>query len=62
MKTYLEYKDEKSQKFWEITLDDCSYTVRYGKIGTKGQSKTLSFISEEEAQKAKSEIIRTHQL
>ncbi len=59
MKTYLEYKDEKSHKFWEITLNDSSHTVRYGKIGTIGQSKTLNFPSEEEAQKAIGKLIQS---
>ncbi len=59
MKTYLEYKDEKSQKFWEITLNGSSHTVRYGKIGTTGQSKALTFTSEEEAQKAADKLMQS---
>ena len=51
MKTLLEYKDEKSAKFWEIETNGTSHTVRYGKIGTKGTSKTKDFESEEKALK-----------
>jgi predicted DNA-binding WGR domain protein len=29
-----------ASKFWEITVEGTSATVRYGKIGTEGQSKT----------------------
>jgi predicted DNA-binding WGR domain protein len=40
---YFELISGKSSKFWEITLSDNQYTVRYGRIGAKGQSKTKSF-------------------
>lgn len=39
---YLEFIDEKSSKFWEVTYNDNSYTVTYGKIGTSGTSKTTN--------------------
>lgn len=39
-KRYFEFRDEKSAKFWEVTTDDSVVTVRYGKIGTNGQSQT----------------------
>lgn len=45
-----EFTQGTSNKFWEITLDGSSYTVVYGKIGTKGQTKSKSFDSEEKAQ------------
>jgi|GEM_PF-1908724 len=51
MKKYLEYNDDKSSKFWEITVTGNSHTVRYGKIGTDGQSNTKEFSSDEEALK-----------
>jgi predicted DNA-binding WGR domain protein len=35
-----ELVDDSSSKFWEISQNDRSYTVCFGKIGTKGQSKT----------------------
>lgn len=35
-----EYQDDKSAKFWEVTTAGATVTVRYGKIGTAGQSQT----------------------
>lgn len=39
MKKYLEYKDEKSSKFWEAETQGLKVIVRYGKIGAKGTTK-----------------------
>lgn len=49
MKKRLEYKDEKTEKFWEGEVIDCSYTIRYGKMGTNGHESTTEFSSEDEA-------------
>jgi uncharacterized protein (TIGR02996 family) len=46
-----EFKDGKSEKFWEIQQDGDSFTVRYGRLGTDGQSSTKVFPSEEKASK-----------
>jgi predicted DNA-binding WGR domain protein len=35
-----EYVDDKSSKFWEIRNEGASVEVRYGKIGTTGQTNT----------------------
>ena len=43
MKTYLEFHDEKSAKFWQIEVQGAKHIVRWGKIGTKGQSKEKEF-------------------
>ncbi|MCP4130937.1 MAG: WGR domain-containing protein [bacterium] len=51
MKKYLEFHDNKSHKFWEVQTDGVSHTVRYGKVGTDGQSKTKDFDSPEKAEK-----------
>jgi DNA ligase-1 len=40
---YFEFVGGTSQKFWEISVDGCEATVRYGRIGSAGQSKTKSF-------------------
>ena len=45
-----EYKDSRSYKFWEITVEGTSYTVRYGKVGSKGSTSTKSFPTPEKAQ------------
>ena len=44
-----EYNDAKSDKFWEIQLDGASHTVRYGRVGTDGQTKTKEFADAEKA-------------
>jgi superfamily I DNA and/or RNA helicase/predicted DNA-binding WGR domain protein len=38
-----EFVGGSSQKFWEISLTENSFTVRFGRIGTEGQSQTKSF-------------------
>ena len=57
MKTYLEYQDEKSHKFWEIEIAENSFTVSYGKVGTNGQSKTKTFADVETAEKEAKKLI-----
>ena len=38
-----EFNDGKSSKFWEIGIDGTDVAVRYGRIGSDGQTKTKSF-------------------
>lgn len=40
---YLELKDKKSDKFWEIKLKGSAITVRFGRRGADGQSKTKEY-------------------
>jgi len=40
-----------SSKFWEVELADSSVTVRFGRIGTNGQTKTKDFASPAAAKK-----------
>ncbi|MGZ5505951.1 MAG: WGR domain-containing protein [Limisphaerales bacterium] len=40
---YLEFVSGSSQKFWEISVAGSSFTVRFGKIGTNGQTQTKTF-------------------
>lgn len=62
MKTYLEYRDEKSSKFWEVSVNDSTMVTRWGAIGSKGQSKEKSFESNDkaiaEAEKLASQKVR----
>ena len=51
------YTDDKSYKFWNIELQGSSYTVHFGRIGTKGQAKTKDFPSPEAARQAYEKII-----
>lgn len=58
MKRYFEYKEDKSSKFWEITLEKTTITTRYGKIGTDGQSSTKTLDTKEQAQKEFEKLIK----
>lgn len=40
--TYLELSEGREHKFYEVTLDGPQLTLRYGRIGTAGQSKTTT--------------------
>jgi len=44
-----ELREGTSDKFWEISLNGTSHTVRYGRVGTDGQSKTKEFDTEQKA-------------
>ena len=52
-----EYVDEKSSKFWEIRVSGGDTEVRYGKIGTAGQTQIKSFESPEIAQKRADKLV-----
>lgn len=52
-----EYKDEKSSKFWEIRLEDNRFTVRYGKVGTDGQTQAKEFANAATAEKQAQKLI-----
>jgi len=58
MKRELIYMDAKSSKYWNIEQTGGAYTVRYGRIGTEGQSLTKSFPSEEAATKDAQSLIK----
>lgn len=48
-----------SFKFWSIKMNpDATYTVRFGRIGTGGQSRKKEFGSQWKAQKAAGRIIQ----
>ena len=51
-KTYLELSEDEgvSHKFYEVTVDGCDLTIRYGRIGTDGTKNTKTFPSAEKAQ------------
>jgi len=46
---YFEFKDGSSSKCWEITLAGKSFTTRFGKIGTDGQTSSKGFKTDGEA-------------
>jgi predicted DNA-binding WGR domain protein len=53
-----EFEEEGSSKFWEIQIEDCDVTTRWGRIGTSGQSKTKTFHSAAEAQKEHDKLVK----
>ena len=55
--TYLEFKDEKSHKFWEISFFRDTFNVTYGKVGTKGRESEKSFDTEQECYKAGDKLV-----
>lgn len=52
-----EYKEEKSSKFWEIQVEGNGFTVRYGKIGTDGQTQAKEFSDAATAEKQAQKLI-----
>ncbi|EKO70186.1 WGR domain-containing protein [Leptospira interrogans] len=62
MNHQLTFKDDKSDKFWNIETSGNSFTVTYGKTGTAGTSQTKTFETEEtcikEARKLLSEKLK----
>ncbi|EMN90336.1 WGR domain-containing protein [Leptospira weilii] len=58
MKHHLTYKDDKSDKFWNIEVSGTSFTVTYGKTGTAGQTQTKTFGSEEECLKEAEKLLQ----
>lgn len=47
MKYTLIFKDDTSDKFWNIEMSGNEYTITFGKTGTSGTSKTTSMDSED---------------
>ena len=59
MTTHLEYHDKKanSKKFWEITVKGKTMTRRFGRIGTKPQTRTNEFDTPAAAKKEAAKLI-----
>ena len=57
MKHHLTFKDDKSDKFWQIEISGSSFTVTYGKTGTAGTSQVKNFSSEEECQQEAEKLL-----
>jgi predicted DNA-binding WGR domain protein len=54
---HFEFIGGSSRKFWEIALSENSFTVRFGRIGTPGQSQTKSFADEAAAKREADKLI-----
>lgn len=57
MKRLFHFQDGKSDKFWEIERSGNSFTVRFGKIGTNGQSQTKEFEDAEKTEKEYNKLV-----
>ena len=53
----LEYVQGSSRKFWEITRVGNSFSVRFGRIGTSGQTHTKTFPNEAAAEREMAKLI-----
>ncbi|HUR52845.1 MAG TPA: WGR domain-containing protein [Gemmataceae bacterium] len=51
------FTDDKSNKFWTIGLDGASFTVTFGRVGTKGQTHTKSFADAATAKKEHDKLV-----
>lgn len=56
MRTFV-FNDGKSNKFWNIALQGTSFTVTFGKVGTKGQTQTKDFPDEDKAGNAYDKLV-----
>jgi DNA ligase-1 len=52
-----EFREDGSEKFWEISRSGGDVTVRFGRIGTNGQTQTKSFADEASAVKHADKLI-----
>ena len=46
---YLEYKDNKRDRFWQIELDDNTFTITFGNVGEEGEVRLSEFKNSERA-------------
>ena len=54
-----EFVEGNSQKFWEIELQGPGFTVKWGRLGTEGQSKDHAFPDEGTAQHEYEKLVRS---
>lgn len=57
MRREFHFREGTSNKFWAIEVQQTQFTVKFGKIGTAGQTQTKSFGSEAEALKQSQKLI-----
>lgn len=56
-KRHFEFRQGSSSKFWEIVVSGREHTVRFGRIGSNGQSQTKAFPTEAAANKDADRLI-----
>jgi predicted DNA-binding WGR domain protein len=49
---YLEFLGDRSHKFYEVTVTGLTVTIRYGRVGTDGQTSSSTYDTAEKAQAA----------
>ncbi|NLX99234.1 MAG: DNA ligase [Rhodopirellula sp.] len=54
---HFEFVEGKSSKFWEISVEGCEVTVRYGRISAAGTSKVKTFADAAAAQRDADKLI-----
>jgi DNA ligase 1 len=54
---HFEYVGGNSSKFWEVAVEGNEMTVRYGRIGSNGQSKTKEFSDANAAQRQAEKLV-----
>jgi len=57
MKRYFEFVNDASSKFWEVWVDNTCLCVRFGKIGTNGQTTIKDLPSATAAEDARDKAI-----
>ena len=57
MSRRFEFVGGSSAKFWEVNASGCDVTVRYGRLGTAGQSLLKSFTDPAAAHKHAEKLI-----
>ncbi|WP_447889054.1 DUF4132 domain-containing protein [Serratia fonticola] len=55
---HFEFKDDKSNKFWQIEQSDSDLNLRWGKIGTQGQNQTKNFDNEAKAMATMAKLVK----
>ena len=58
-KTRLEYKDKASQKFWEVSAAGITIKIKYGRLGTTGQSSVKKMSTSDDAKKEIEKLIKS---
>jgi len=57
MRRRFEFVGGNSAKFWEVSRAGASVTVRFGRLGTQGQSQTKELADAADAQKLTDKLI-----
>ncbi len=52
-----EFSDDKSNKFWEVTVEGSDVIVHFGRIGTQGQTQTKTFADAAAATKQAEKLV-----